>query len=73
MIQVIHRSQVESISPEREMIGCATGLRQVWRAIQLVASSESGVLIHGETGTGNELVARAIHQQSQRRTVRWSA
>jgi formate hydrogenlyase transcriptional activator len=65
--QLIHRSQVESISPEHEMIGCSTGLRQVWRAIQLVASTDSGVLIHGETGTGKELVARAIHQQSRRR------
>lgn len=50
-----------------EMIGATTGLRQVWEAIQMVAATDSGVLIQGETGTGKELVARAIHEQSRRR------
>jgi len=42
-------------------------LRQVWDAVSVVAPTDSTVLIHGETGTGKELIARAIHEQSQRR------
>ena len=51
-----------------DMIGATTGLRDVWRAIQMVAATDSGVLIYGETGTGKELVAKAIHEQGSRRT-----
>lgn len=49
-----------------EMIGSSTGLRRVLNSVQMVARTDSGVLIEGETGTGKELVARAIHQQSPR-------
>ena len=42
------------------------GLRGVLRAIQVVAPTDATVLIQGETGTGKELVARAIHDQSSR-------
>jgi formate hydrogenlyase transcriptional activator len=54
-------------APETEpIIGAGGGLRQVWDAIRLVAPTDAAVLIHGETGTGKELVARAIHNQSKR-------
>jgi formate hydrogenlyase transcriptional activator len=51
---------------ENRIIGAEGGLRQVWEAIRLVAPADAAVLIHGETGTGKELIARAIHDQSRR-------
>jgi len=50
-----------------ELIGSNQGLRKVWDSVQMVARTDSAVLIHGETGTGKELVARAIHEESFRR------
>jgi formate hydrogenlyase transcriptional activator len=49
------------------IVGADGGLRHVWDAVRVVAPTDSTVLIHGETGTGKELIARAIHDQSQRR------
>ena len=49
------------------MIGRSTGLKAVVNAVQLVAPTDATVLIQGETGTGKELVARAIHDLSGRR------
>jgi formate hydrogenlyase transcriptional activator len=51
-----------------ELIGSSPGLRRVWDSIKMVARTDSAVLIEGETGTGKELVARAIHQESLRRS-----
>jgi formate hydrogenlyase transcriptional activator len=50
-----------------EMIGSSRAFRCVWNLVQMVARTDSAVLIHGETGTGKELVARAIHEESLRR------
>jgi transcriptional regulator with GAF, ATPase, and Fis domain len=50
-----------------DMIGTGGGLREVRDAVRLVAPTDAAVLIHGETGTGKELIARAIHEQSPRR------
>jgi formate hydrogenlyase transcriptional activator len=50
-----------------EIIGRSAALRRVLREIETVAPTDSTVLITGETGTGKELVARAIHQLSARR------
>jgi transcriptional regulator with GAF, ATPase, and Fis domain len=50
-----------------EIIGTSPLLRQVFRAVSRVAAADTTVLIEGETGTGKELVARAIHDQSPRR------
>jgi formate hydrogenlyase transcriptional activator len=49
------------------MVGSSTALRQVLDQIQTVAPTDSTVLIEGETGTGKELIAHAIHTQSNRR------
>ena len=49
------------------LIGSSDGMRRVQKAIGLAADSEATVLILGETGTGKELVARALHVHSQRR------
>ena len=50
-----------------EMIGSSRVFRSVWNLLQMVARTDSAVLIHGETGTGKELVAKAIHEESLRR------
>jgi formate hydrogenlyase transcriptional activator len=50
-----------------EIIGDSDGLRQALHQVQTVAPTDSTVLICGETGTGKELIARAIHQSSTRR------
>jgi len=49
------------------IIGRSHALRQVLRLIEIVATTDSGVLLLGETGTGKELIARAIHDRSRRR------
>jgi transcriptional regulator with GAF, ATPase, and Fis domain len=49
------------------MVGHSAGLKSVLKAIDTVASTDSTVLVRGETGTGKELVARAIHEHSARR------
>jgi len=49
------------------IIGADGGLRHVWDAVRVVAPTDASVLIHGETGTGKELIAREIHNQSRRR------
>jgi two-component system nitrogen regulation response regulator GlnG len=53
-------------SGEAELIGGSAGMRELFRAIGRVAASGLGVLITGETGTGKELVARALHRESAR-------
>ena len=50
------------------IVGAETGLRSVMEQIELVAPSDAPVLVLGETGTGKEVVARAIHQRSHRRS-----
>jgi formate hydrogenlyase transcriptional activator len=50
-----------------EIIGDSAALRQVLKQIEVVAPTDSTVLVMGETGTGKELIARAIHDRSSRR------
>jgi formate hydrogenlyase transcriptional activator len=52
---------------ENELIGSGMGLRRALTAVRMVAPTDSAVLIQGETGTGKELIARAIHDQSPRK------
>ncbi|HWG19625.1 MAG TPA: sigma 54-interacting transcriptional regulator [Terracidiphilus sp.] len=49
-----------------DIVGESTGLRQVLKQIETVAPTDATVLIQGETGTGKELLARAIHRLSPR-------
>lgn len=53
-------------SEHEELIGSGGGLKDVSERIELVASSDVPVLIMGETGSGKEMVARAIHTRSSR-------
>lgn len=50
-----------------QVVGSETGLRHVMERVELVAQSDVPVLILGETGTGKEVVSRAIHTRSPRR------
>jgi hydrogenase-4 transcriptional activator len=50
-----------------EIIGTGSGLRQVFERIQLAARADVPVLILGETGAGKEVLARAVHERSDRR------
>jgi formate hydrogenlyase transcriptional activator len=50
-----------------EIIGTSPALQAALRKLALVAPTDSTVLIHGETGTGKELIARALHEQSPRK------
>jgi PAS domain S-box-containing protein len=49
-----------------EIIGHSPPMQEVYQAIDMVAGTDSTVLLLGETGTGKELVARAIHERSNR-------
>jgi transcriptional regulator with GAF, ATPase, and Fis domain len=51
----------------KEIVGKSTELRRVLKLVETVAPTDSTVLINGETGTGKELIARAIHNLSPRR------
>ena len=50
-----------------EVVGNSTALRQVLKQVEIAAPSDATVLILGETGTGKELIARALHRLSARR------
>lgn len=51
-----------------DMLGQSPAMQRIYGVIQRAAPSEGRMLITGENGTGKELIARAIHQQSKRRT-----
>src|SRR5467141_1238934 len=60
------REQIDRDSMFEDIVGSSEALRKVLRQVGKVAHSDSTVLILGETGTGKELIARAIHKRSNR-------
>jgi DNA-binding NtrC family response regulator len=60
------REQVAATVRFENLVGCSQPMQNLFTMIQDVASSEAPVLITGETGTGKELVAKAIHAKSPR-------
>ena len=56
----------ESIGDAPEILGQATSMQEVFRAIGRLSQSHATVLVTGESGTGKELVARALHRHSPR-------
>ncbi len=55
------------IEEDLPLLTQGSAMAQVWKQVQKVAGSDTTVLVMGETGTGKELVARALHSQSPRR------
>jgi formate hydrogenlyase transcriptional activator len=62
------REDIDRTSMFEEIVGSSEALRTVLRHVAQVAPTEATVLIVGETGTGKELIARAIHKRSPRAT-----
>src|SRR5882762_705077 len=60
------RDEVDRVSMFEEIVGTSQALQAVLSRVIKVAQTDSGVLITGETGTGKELIARAIHKRSRR-------
>jgi len=65
---LVLREEIERSSMFEEIVGSSEGLHQVLAQVSKVAPTDSTVLILGETGTGKELIARAIHNLSKRST-----
>jgi formate hydrogenlyase transcriptional activator len=59
--------EIRSEQDFEDIVGSSSALRQVLQQVETVAPTDSTVLIQGETGTGKELIARAIHERSSRR------
>ncbi|BCA53236.1 hypothetical protein W02_03760 [Nitrospira sp. KM1] len=59
--------ELRSTAGFEDIIGSSSALKEVLRQVEVVAPTDSTVLIQGETGTGKELVARAIHRLSGRK------
>jgi formate hydrogenlyase transcriptional activator len=60
------REALESAPTFEDIVGQSAALRRVFHRVEQVAATNSNVLILGETGTGKELIARAIHSRSRR-------
>ena len=61
-------SEIRSELGFEEIVGNSETLRSVLKEVETVAPAESTVLIYGETGTGKELIARAVHNLSSRKS-----
>ncbi len=66
------RDELDRVSMFEEIVGTSPALKAALDRIAKVRATDSTVLITGETGTGKELVARAIHKRSSRASVRSS-
>ncbi len=63
---LVLRDEVDRVSMFEEIVGTSPALQAVLSRVTKVATADSTVLLTGETGTGKELVARAIHRRSDR-------
>lgn len=72
LLRVQPQAEVLDIPPSRahrfgDLVGASFAMRQVFAVLEHAAASDVTVLVEGETGTGKELVARALHEASERR------
>lgn len=63
---LVLREEVDKLSMSEEIVGSSAALQAALARVAKVAGADSTVLITGETGTGKELIARAIHKRSPR-------
>jgi len=63
---IVLREEIDKASMFEEIVGSSEALRKILAQVSRVAPSDSTVLLLGETGTGKELIARAIHNRSKR-------
>jgi DNA-binding NtrC family response regulator len=73
LLQLVEEGKREDLQPLATdyfcgMVGRSAGMQKLYGALQRIGPSETTVLILGESGSGKELVARALHQLSPRRT-----
>ena len=60
------RTELRSHSRSRALVGTSASMRRVYELVTQVAATKTNVLITGESGTGKELIARLIHEESDR-------
>ena len=70
MASLAPQTQIESVLG-KPFVFASASMRELMRTVQQVASSNAAVLITGESGSGKELIARALHQYSLRRNNSW--
>ncbi len=63
---LVLKRQLKQTTLSRDILGKSDEIRKVLRLVEKVSDTEATVLINGESGTGKELIARNIHDQSQR-------
>jgi PAS domain S-box-containing protein len=63
------REEIKSANNFDEIVGASPALTKVLESVRRVGPTDSTVLIQGETGSGKELIARALHESSQRRNA----
>ena len=68
-LESVEEEDVEITDDFGEIVGNSAALKRVQRQVEVVAPTDANVLILGETGTGKELVARAIHRLSPRKNL----
>ena len=51
----------------KDIVGHSSAMRKIFRIVEKVASSDTTIMLNGETGTGKGLIARAIHKASGRK------
>jgi formate hydrogenlyase transcriptional activator len=62
------KAEIKVVHPHGEVTGQSSAIQKVLRLVEQVAPTDSSVLVRGETGSGKELVAQAIHRLSPRRS-----
>jgi formate hydrogenlyase transcriptional activator len=66
--KIIHlREAINEAAGAEEIVGTSAAFRKVMQAVERVAPSDTTVLLCGETGTGKDVIARALHARSTRR------